>query len=258
VRRARRGHPQLGEDESYRLEVGRSAPRCGADRGRRFARLETLLQLLQTDANGFFVPAVAIDDAPRFPWRGLMVDVCRHWQPMEVIKRTLDGMALAKLNVLHLHLTEDQGFRIESRRYPRLHGMGSDGLFFTQDEMREIIACAASAGSAWCPEFDIRATPRAGSSATRSWPLPGPYEIERHWGIFDPTLDPTNEPSTNCSTASSGDGGSLSDPYLHIGGDENNGKQWDANPRIQAFKKERNLPDNPALQAYFNTRVLAY
>ena len=250
--------PTLGEDESYSLDVTaqqavlRSSTSTGALRG-----LETLLQLLQLDEAGWFVSAVSIRDQPRFPWRGLLIDVCRHWQPMEVIKRNLDGMALVKLNVLHLHLTEDQGFRIESKTHPRLHELGSDGLYFTQDEIREIIAYAADRGIRVVPEFDI---PGHATSWLVAYPelgsAPGPYAIERKWGIFDPVLDPTNEQVYALLEDFFGEMAALfPDPYLHIGGDENNGKHWSANERIQNFIREHNLADNAGIHAYFNRRV---
>jgi hexosaminidase len=250
--------PTLGEDESYTLDASATqivlrAPNVvGALRG-----LETLLQLLQRDTDGWFVPKVSIHDQPRFPWRGLMIDVCRHWQPMDVIKRNLDGMALVKLNVLHLHLTEDQGFRIESKTHPRLHQLGSDGKYFTQDEMREIIAYAAERGIRVVPEFDI---PGHATSWLVAYPelgsAPGPYTIERKWGIFDPVLDPTNEDVYALLADFLGEMAALfPDPYLHIGGDENNGKHWNANARIQNFIRERNLHDNEGIHAYFNRRI---
>src|ERR1700748_304115 len=86
------------------------------------------------------IPAVEIHDPPRFPWRGFMLDVSRHFMPLSVIYRTLDGMAAVKLNVFHWHLTDDQGFRIESKRFPLLTSKGSDGLFYTQEEVRAVIA----------------------------------------------------------------------------------------------------------------------
>jgi len=250
--------PALGEDESYALDVSsahgvlRAPTVLGALHG-----FETLLQLLQSDAGGWFVPALSIRDQPRFPWRGLLIDVARHWQPMEVIKRNLDGMALVKLNVLHLHLTEDQGFRIESRKFPRLHELGSDGCFFTQDQMREIIAYATARGIRVVPEFDI---PGHATSWVVGYPelasLPGPYVIERKWGVFDPVLDPTNEKVYELLDGFLGEMAALfPDAFIHIGGDENNGVQWSANPRIQAYIREHQLKDNAGLHAYFNTRV---
>ncbi len=250
--------PALGDDESYTLEVNESAARLQADTSTGVLRgLATLTQLLQSDAAGWFLPAVSIHDQPRFPWRGLMIDVCRHWQPIEVIKRNLDGMALVKLNVLHLHLTEDQGFRIESKTVPQLQERGSDGHYFTQDEIREIIAYAAERGIRVVPEFDM---PGHATSWVVAFPelasAPGPYVIERRWGVFDPVLDPTNEKTYAMLERFLGEMAALfPDPYLHIGGDENNGKQWNANPRIQAFIQEHHLKDNAGLHAYFNQRV---
>ncbi|HZP60536.1 MAG TPA: family 20 glycosylhydrolase, partial [Opitutaceae bacterium] len=250
----------VDQDESYTLEIDSSravlrAPTViGALRG-----LETLLQLLQADANGYFVPAVSVHDQPRFPWRGLLIDVARHWQPIEVIERNLDGMALVKLNVLHLHLTDDQGFRIESKTHPELVAKGSDGKYFTQEQMREIIACAAARGIRVVPEFDL---PGHATSWVVSHPelasQPGPYEIERHWGVFDPVLDPTNEKTYALLDDFLGEMAELfPDAYIHIGGDENNGVQWSANPRIQAFIREHKLGDNAGLQTYFNQRLSA-
>jgi hexosaminidase len=251
--------PSVEEDESYTLEVSdrqavlKSANTVGALRG-----LETFLQLLDSDRDGYFIPSVQIQDRPRFPWRGLLIDVARHYQPMDVLKRNLDAMAAVKLNVLHWHLTEDQGFRIESKKFPRLHTMGSDGQFYTQDEAREIIAYARERGIRVVPEFDMpgHATawlvghPELGSA-------PGPYTIERGAGIFEPALDPTREEVYKFLDVFLGEMAALfPDSYLHIGGDENEGKQWDRNPRIQAFMKEKGIKDNHALQTYFNKRLL--
>jgi hexosaminidase len=255
------GHavPSVEEDESYTLDVNerqavlRAATVVGALRG-----LETFLQLLEGDREGFYFPSVSIDDKPRFRWRGLLVDIGRHYQPMEVLKRNLDAMAAVKLNVLHWHLTEDQGFRIESKKFPKLHQQGSDGQFYTQEQAREIIAYAAARGIRVVPEFDMpgHATswlvghPELGSA-------PGPYTIERRPGIFEPSLDPTREEVYKFLDTFLGEMAALfPDAYLHIGGDENTGKQWRLNPKIQEFMKEKGLKDNHALQTYFNQRLL--
>jgi hexosaminidase len=251
--------PAIDEDESYSLDVSTTqavlaAPTViGVVRG-----LETFLQLLSGDKEGYFIPAVKVQDQPRFPWRGLMIDVSRHWQPMDVIKRNLDGMAAVKLNVLHLHLTEDQGFRIESKKYPELHEKGSDGFYYTQEQMREIIDYARMRGIRVVPEFDM---PGHATSWLVSHPelgsQPGPYQIERRWGIFDPALDPTNEALYKLLDGFLGEMAKLfPDPYIHIGGDENEGKHWNANPRIQAFIQSKGLKDNHGLQGYFNRRLL--
>src|ERR1051326_6007430 len=251
--------PSVDEDESYTLDVTdkqavlQAATVVGALRG-----LETFLQLLEGDREGFYVPAVQINDAPRFRWRGLLIDVGRHYEPMEVLKRNLDAMAAVKLNVLHWHLTEDQGFRIESKKFPKLTGMGSDGLFYTQDEAREIIAYARDRGIRVVPEFDI---PGHSTSWLVGYPelgsAPGPYKIERGAGIFEPALDPTNEEVYKFLDAFLGEMAALfPDAYMHIGGDENEGKQWDRNPKIQAFMKAHAIKDNRALQTYFNQHLL--
>lgn len=259
IRCQRPGRVALREDESYRLMI--SADRIEIDAATDLGALhalETMLQLLDADADGYFFPAIVIEDAPRFPWRGLLIDVCRHWLPIEVIKRNLDGMAAAKLNVLHLHLTEDQGFRIESKKFPKLHELGSDGLYFTQQQMREIIAYADERGIRVVPEFDM---PGHVTSWLVGYPelasLPGPYRIERKYGVMDPSFDPSNKKLYDFLDTFLGEmAGLFPDPYLHIGGDENNGKHWDRSEAIAKFKAKHKLADNHALQTYFNKRLL--
>ncbi|HEX8813710.1 MAG TPA: family 20 glycosylhydrolase, partial [Terracidiphilus sp.] len=146
----------LDEDESYKLNVTSSgatlttATDVGAMHG-----LETLLQLVEMRGDGCSVPAVAIDDAPRFAWRGFQLDVVRHFEPVSVIERMLDGMAVAKLNVFHWHLSDDQGFCAESKKYPRLTEVASNGQFYTQDEMRHVVEYARARGIRVMPEFDV-------------------------------------------------------------------------------------------------------
>jgi hexosaminidase len=249
----------LEEDESYSLIISpagmklQAATVVGALRG-----LETLQQLLQTESNGYFFPVVQIEDTPRFRWRGLMIDCGRHFEPVEVIKRTLDGMAAVKLNVFHWHLTEDQGFRIESKLFPKLTGAGSDGLFYTQDEAREIVAYARERGIRVVPEFDM-------PGHTKSWfvgypelaSAPGPYTIRREFGIEDAAMDPTRDSTYKFIDSFVGEMAQIfPDPYMHIGGDESDGVQWKSNPQIQNFMHAHSLKDAAALQAYFNQRLL--
>ena len=254
-------HPvqQAVEDESYTLSVGPGGARLdaptpyGALRG-----METWLQLVEPAPEGWQVPAVTIEDRPRFPWRGLLIDSCRHFMPVEVIQRNLDGLAAVKMNVLHWHLSEDQGFRVESRRYPKLHGLGSDGLYYTQDQIREVIAYARRRGIRVVPEFDM-------PGHTTAWfvghpelaSAPGPYEIERGWGIFDPTMDPTREEVYEFLDGFIEEMAALfPDPYFHIGGDEVSGRQWNESPRVVEFKRARGMEDNHELQAHFNARLM--
>jgi len=256
--RANKDVLELGEDESYSLEVSSTGAKLdapttlGALHG-----LQTFLQLVATTSDGFVVPEVSIQDKPRFPWRGLLIDVGRHFIPMEVLKRNIDGMAAVKLNVLHWHLSENQGFRVESKKFPKLHEMGSDGLFYTQDEIRDLIAYARERGIRVMPEFDM---PGHSTSWFVGYPelasAPGPYQIERKWGVFDPAMDPTQERTYKFLDDFLGEmAGQFPDRYFHIGGDEVNGKQWDANPKIQEFKRSHGIKNNEELQAYFNKRV---
>jgi len=249
---------QLGEDESYGLEVTADRARLTAPNPLGILRgLETFLQLVEADKDGFAAPAIQIDDQPRFSWRGLMLDVSRHWMPADVVRRNLEAMAALKLNVLHWHLSDNQGFRVESTRFPKLHEMGSDGHYYTQQQIREVIEFARERGIRVVPEFDM-------PGHTTAWfvghpelaSAPGPYTIERKWGVFDPAMDPTRDEVYRFLDAFIGEMAALfPDDYFHIGGDEVNGKQWDRNPQIQTFMREHGLKDNVALQAYFNSRL---
>ena len=259
VKEAGPAYPKFGEDESYTLTIDAAHAvllantTLGAMRG-----LETLSQLVAGDADGYFFFLVNIADKPRFGWRGLMMDVGRHFEPMEVVKRNIDGMAMVKMNVFHWHLSEDQGFRIESKKYPLLHEKGSNGQFYTQDQVREVVEYAADRGVRVVPEFDM---PGHTSAWMPGYPelasAPGPYEIETRWGVFDPTMDPTKEETYQFLDNFIGEMAALfPDEYFHIGGDENNGKQWRANPQIQEFMKAHNFHTTAELQTYFNQRVL--
>ena len=249
---------ELGEDESYKLDISDSGAKLKAPTTLGVMRgLETLLQLVRTSSDGFAVPAVSIEDSPRFSWRGLMIDAGRHFIPLDVLKRNLDGMAAVKLNVFHWHLSENQGFRIESKKFPKLQEMGSDGLYYTQNEVRDLIAYARERGIRVVPEFDM---PGHSTAWFVGYPElasgPGPYQIERQWGVFDPAMDPTKEETYKFLDKFIGEmAGLFPDQFFHIGGDEVNGKEWDANPKIQSFMHVHGLKDNNDLQAYFNQRV---
>ena len=250
--------PGLGDDESYSLEVTpqsahlHAATSTGVLRG-----LATFLQLVRPDASSFAVSAISIQDRPRFPWRGFMLDVSRHWMPIEVVKRNLDAMAAVKLNVFHWHLSDDQGFRVESRIYPKLQGEGSDGHFYTQEQVRELVTYAAERGIRVVPEFDI---PGHATSWLVGYPelgsAPGPYRIERNWGVLEATLDPSREATYRFLDRFIGEmAGLFPDAYFHIGGDEVDDQQWKANTAIQSFMRAHGLSSSAQLHAYFNQRI---
>ncbi len=250
----------LGEDESYALEITSAGASLRAPNPLGILHgLETFLQLVETVPSGFVVPAVLIEDQPRFPWRGLMIDVSRHFIPMEVLKRNLDGMAAVKINVFHWHLSDNQGFRIASKKFPKLQKMGSDGLYYTQEEVRELVAYAADRGIRVVPEFDM---PGHATSWFVGYPElasgKGPYAIERKWGVFDPAMNPTEERTYKFLDEFIGEMAHLfPDRYFHVGGDEVNGQEWSANVAIRRFMRAHGIRNNDALQAHFNQRVQA-
>jgi hexosaminidase len=249
---------QLGEDEWYHLAVSADHVELSAKNPLGILHgLQTFLQLVHITPQGFAAPLVTIDDQPRFAWRGLMIDVGRHFMPVPVIERNIDGMEAVKLNVMHWHLSDDQGFRVESKQFPLLVEKGADGSYYTQAEVREVIEYARERGIRVVPEFDM-------PCHTTSWFVgypqiasgPGPYQIATKWGVLDAAMDPTRETTYEFLDKFLGEMTALfPDAYFHIGGDECDGKEWDANERIQAYMREHNLKDNAALQSYFTGRV---
>jgi hexosaminidase len=256
--RASKAVQELGEDESYALDVSTAGAKVTAPNPLGVMHgLQTFLQLVAITPSGFAAPAVHIEDTPRFPWRGLTIDVSRHFIYLDTLRRNIDGMAAVKMNVLHLHLSDDQGFRVESKEFPRLQEMGSDGQYYTQAEMRELIEYARDRGIRILPEFDM---PGHSTSWLVGYPElasgPGPYQIERRWGIFDPAMDPSRESTYKFLDKFIGEMAELfPDHFFHIGGDEVNGKQWDANPEIQKFMRAHKLKNDQELQQYFTLQV---
>lgn len=248
----------LGVDESYHIIVAPDIIKLSAETDIGAIRgLETILQLLQSTEGHYYLPGCIIDDAPRFPWRGLLIDVARHFMPVDVIKRNIDGMAAVKMNVLHLHLTDDQGFRIECKAFPKLQELGSEGEYYSQEQIRDLLHYADDRGIRIVPEFDMPAH-------TTSWfagypelaSAPGPYPVEHRLGVMDPVMDPTRESTYTFIDGFLGEMSKLfPDEYMHIGGDENNGKQWDKNAAIRLFMQEHGIRSNNDLQAYFNRRL---
>ncbi|CAF2089221.1 unnamed protein product [Rotaria magnacalcarata] len=250
-------YPALAEDESYALNITNegsylyASTLTGTIRG-----LSTFVQLIErsTSSDNYYIPIVYIIDRPRFTWRGLMLDVSRHWMPVSVIERTLNAMELSKLNVLHLHLSDDQGFRVECIQHKLLHDRKD---FFTQKDIRYIVEYARQRRIRIVPEFDI-------PGHTTSWFVgypelatePGPYQISTTWGVIKSTMDPTKETTyTFLDTFFEEMTKLFPDPYFHIGGDEVEGTHWAESPTIQKFMSDHRLINKNGLQAYFNKRV---
>ncbi|WP_264554195.1 beta-N-acetylhexosaminidase [Flavobacterium sp. N2038] len=266
----------LYEDESYHLDIKQNKITINAtsDLGALHG-LETLLQMLQNNNTSFYFPVSQISDFPRFTWRGLMIDASRHFQPIDVIKRNIDGLAAMKMNVFHWHLVDDQGWRIEMKKHPKLIELASDGLYYTQEEIKNIVKYADERGILIVPEIDV---PGHGSAILTAYPEIGSkvitltggtsekniqgtaistYGIERNAGIFSPTLDPSNPKTYQLLSELFDEVCPLfTGAYFHIGGDENEGKDWDANPKIQEFKKKNNLTTNHELQTYFTMQLV--
>ncbi|KAA2215769.1 beta-N-acetylhexosaminidase [Maribacter flavus] len=266
--------PNIGVDESYVLKVTenkinlKANTTMGALKG-----FQTLNQIVKVDSNGYFIPVLEINDAPRFKWRGMMVDVARHFLPIELLRKNIDAMAMVKLNVLHLHLSDDEGFRVESKLFPKLHENGSYGNYYTQSQLKELVKYASDRGILIVPEFDL-------PGHTRSWfaaypelaSAPGPYKPGPRF-IFDenasrqelgeavksaptPTIDPSREEVYTFLDQLFGEMVTIfTAPYFHIGADENNGAAWRNNPDIVRFMKRNKLADTHELHSYFVNRL---
>lgn len=266
----------LYEDESYHLDIKQNKITINAtsDLGALHG-LETLLQMLQNNSTSYYFPVSQISDFPRFTWRGLMMDVARHFQPVDVVKRNLDALAAMKMNVFHWHLVDDQGWRIQLKKHPKLTELASDGFYYTQEEIKNIVKYADERGILVVPEIDVpghasailTAYPEIGSKVVNisngnaegsaKAAVVSTYSIERNAGIFSPTLDPSN-PKTYQLLSEIFDEACPLFPgaYFHIGGDENEGKDWDSNPKIQEFKKKHKLVTNHDLQTYFTMQLV--
>ncbi len=269
--------PEMAMDESYNLNVSSSKitltanTDIGALRG-----LETLYQLV-TPGDGYFAPAVEIADSPRFKWRGMMIDVARHFIPMEVLKRNIEAMAEVKMNVLHIHLSDDEGFRVESKVYPKLQELGSNGFYYTQAQIKDMVDFAHARGIIVVPEFDL---PGHCTSILAAYPFlasyPANYKPAKRFKVDTvknlsmgkvmkmineaqtPTIDPTKETTYTFFDNFIGEMSALfPDAYLHVGADENNGVAWKQNPAIVAFMKAKSIKNTDELQAYFVKRMYA-
>jgi len=251
--------PQLHDDESYQINISgskinlKSASETGIIYG-----LETLVQLLEQSEGNWVLPEVKIDDHPRYPWRGLMIDVSRHWIPKDVILRNLDAMGALKMNVFHWHLTDYQGFRVESKVFPKLHQMGSEGNYYTQEDIKEVVQYAADRGIRVIPEFDI---PGHSTGWLVGYPelgsAPGPYKVDTiALGVFRPVMDVSNPKLYTFLDTFIGEMTTLfPDEYFHIGGDEIVAKDWEENENILAFMKSNELKNSHELQAFFNIKI---
>jgi hexosaminidase len=260
-----------GDEEGYSLVVspGRIAVSSRSPRGLFYGAV-TLWQLLTADAASatrIEVPALTITDAPRFGWRGLMLDSARHYQPPEFIRKLIDWMALHKLNVLHWHLTDDQGWRLEILRYPELTRVGawrkpagagnppSYGGFYTQAEVRELVAYAASRFVTIVPEIEMPGHAQAAIASDPRLGTGGAPPVSPDWGVHDWLFNADESTLVFLDNVLDEVIDLFPGEFIHVGGDEAVKDRWRASPRVQARIRELGLADEAALQGWFIARI---
>ncbi|HEX7114734.1 MAG TPA: family 20 glycosylhydrolase [Steroidobacter sp.] len=271
------------DEEGYSLIVSpeRIAVSSRSPRGLFYGAV-TLWQLATArprEGEAIEIPALTINDAPRFAWRGLMLDSARHFQSVQFIERFIDWMALHKLNVLHWHLTDDQGWRLEIKKYPKLTSVGAwrvpagqaaandidpatgkprlYGGFYTQEQVREIVAYAASRHVTIVPEIDM---PGHATAAIVAYPELGvlenpPTEVPADWGIYRNLFNVEESTFAFLEDVLLEVIGLFPGEYVHIGGDEAVKDQWRASARVQQRMRELGIESEEALQSYFVHRI---
>ncbi len=262
--------------EGYELKAtAQSIQIAGKDAGL-FYGLQSLLQLFPEGKAE--IAAVTIEDHPRFGYRGLMLDVGRHYMPVSFIKQMIDEMARLKFNRFHWHLTEDQGWRLEIKKYPKLTQVGAfrdetliggygdrmpqqfDGIkyggFYTQDEAREIVKYAADRHIVVIPEIEL---PGHSTAALAAYPelgcTPGPFKVQTTWGVHKDVFCPKEETFTFLENVLTEVMAIFPSPYIHIGGDECPKDRWKESEFCQNLIKKENLKDEHGLQSYFIRRI---
>ncbi|MEO5860735.1 MAG: family 20 glycosylhydrolase [Pyrinomonadaceae bacterium] len=267
---------------AYSIEIGQSNIRVtGVQRGEmgKFYAIQSLIQLLPLKFEGKAnIPAMRISDTPRFKYRGMHLDVSRHFQPVEFVKKFIDQMAQYKFNYFHWHLTDDQGWRIEIKKYPKLTEVGStrpetmlernfapykgDGIphggFYTQEQIKDVVAYAKARYITVVPEIEL---PGHASAAITAYPQLGcktdfKYKVQTTWGIFKETFCPTDETFKFLEDVLEETIALFPDSlYIHIGGDEVLKDHWKESPFVQELKKKENLKGEHEVQSYFVRRI---
>jgi hexosaminidase len=266
-------------NEAYSIEISSKQIHIKSytDQGY-FLALQTLIQLFETQKNGR-IPAMKIEDSPKFAWRGMHLDVCRHFFTVEEVKQYIDYLAMYKLNTFHWHLTDDQGWRIEIKKYPKLTQIGSkrkesmigayvddtyDGkpygpYFYTQEQIKDVVKYAQERHITVVPEIEM---PGHALSALSAYPelacTKGPFESATKWGVFDDVFCPKDETFTFLENVLDEVIQLFPSQYIHIGGDECPKTRWKECAHCQALIKKNNLKDEHGLQSYFIQRIEKY
>lgn len=269
-------------DEAYQLVVNQNTITInGSSEAGVFYGIQTLRKATPVGNYDVKYPSVTINDEPRFGYRGMMLDIARHFEPVEFVKKYIDLIALHNMNKFHWHLTDDQGWRIEIKKYPKLTEIGSqrketvigqntpefDGIphggFYTQEEIKEVVKYAADRYITVIPEVDLPGHMLAALAAYPEFGCTGgPYEVEGRWGVFDDVLCPGKEETfTFIEDVLTEVMELFPSEYVHIGGDECPKVRWEECPDCQARIKELGLKDTPKhkkefyLQSYVTARV---
>jgi len=266
--------------ESYTLDIKRNQMILqGYPTGVLYG-LETVFQMMQKSAQGqLTVPVVFISDYPRYAWRGMHLDVCRHFFTKEEVEKYIDYLALYKFNVFHWHLTDDQGWRIQIKKYPLLTDIGSKrkqtvighnsdsakydgtpyGGFYTQEEIKEVVSYAAERHITIVPEIEM---PGHSLAAIASYPqlscTGGPFEVGTTWGVFDDVYCPKEETFKFLEDVLDEVCELFPGTYIHIGGDECQKTRWKKCVQCQGLMKKEGLKDENELQSYFIRRIEKY
>ncbi|MGB7203092.1 MAG: family 20 glycosylhydrolase [Pyrinomonadaceae bacterium] len=266
--------------EEYKLVVSKDHIEVAGERAGAFYGLQSLVQLMRPGSKEkeIIIPAVAVVDQPRFKYRGMHLDVARHFMPVEFVKKYIDLMSQYKFNYFHWHLTEDQGWRIEIKKYPRLTEIGSkrseshlgpystvfkgDGVpvegFYTQEQIKDVVAYAKARYITVIPEIEL---PGHASAALAAYPQFGckenyKYEVKKTWGIFKEVFCPTDATFKFLEDVLTETIALFPDsPYIHIGGDEVLKDHWKESAFVQELKKRENLKDEHEVQSHFVRRI---
>ena len=261
--------------EAYRLTIESDGATITASQASGFYYGGVTFWQLVSAAQNNRIAAMTVTDAPELGWRGAMLDSVRHFHSPEFVKRFIDGMAAHKLNRLQWHLTDDQGWRVEIKAFPRLTGVGAyrrpavapghpaeplHGGFYTQEQLREIVSYAAARGVVIVPEIEM---PGHALAAIRAYPEWGngvevPSGIEAHWGIFPWLFNVEDSTFEAIETILSEVMEIFPSPVIHIGGDEAVKQQWRQSPAVQARIRSLGLADEEALQGWFTGRIAAF
>jgi hexosaminidase len=279
------GAVTVASPEAYALEVsGDGVVIRAADARGLFYGAVTLWQLATADGTSggpASIPALRIEDAPRFAWRGLMLDSARHYQPPAFIRELIDWMALHKLNVLHWHLTDDQGWRLEIRKYPRLTEVGAwrvpagsawprgpnaatgkpsvYGGFYSQAEVRDLVAFAASRYVTIVPEIEMPGHAQAAIASYAALGTGGaPPPVSPDWGVHDYLFNADDSTLAFLEDVLGEVTELFPGEFVHVGGDEAVKDRWKSSPRVQARLRELGLADEEALQGWFVARIGAF